>query len=766
MSPRGRGVVALAGVVALSCGAAIEVPPFRILFPDNRLTSIEGVLSRIGRPEAARPVNAPGAALLVIANANRVVAHDVVSDRRLWQAELPVGSAPIVTRKAVFVLSGEDVVALSLDGGRLLWRFPREESFLGATASSDVAYLVFGTAVSAVARITERRAGALVAVDLETGDELYRIETERQFGAPSVAGEIVVLPWERQYISFFSGRTGTEMARLRTRDDVISFVESRPEGVFYGGRGLYRLTARSVAGTKTGQTRRALPESLELPGEPSWGRDGYVPAVDDAAREGIRVYWAPGVSDIGELPIAGEMVYYLYYRYLFGISATDGAVKWGTRLSADVVAASATAGGLALLDQEGILQFVRAEDGAVDHRSAVVSPPLFSGAFDLGGARPPANVESAPRSVRVRLLEIALDRDNRLVPARAFAARALGLDPDPLVTADLVQIIGRRDVPQVVRDAAARGLEGRRHGTEPLLAALEPQYDYLRRTEPGPVGALAAAVSSMHERRAVPALLRHLDDPHSSPETLAAVAKALGELGDRAALEPLFAFLQRYHADPSLGYRPPALAEAIRAIGRLGARPAHARLEEIGADPSALAFVRDAVRETLATPDEPEAETPAAPTPPAVPAPAAEPTPPPAVAEPMVPFLPRSLSMELVNATIEAQVPAMRRCISPAEESTLPPRLRLIFGIVGATGRVDHPSVGGVPAGSPIASCILTALSGVEFQRFVELRQRVTYVLDVQPPAPERRRPGKRPPTKRPAKAPTAPTKAPPRTGG
>jgi hypothetical protein len=167
-----------------------------------------------------------------------------------------------------------------------------------------------------------------------------------------------------------------------------------------------------VAGTKAGQTRRDLPATLELPGEPSWGRDGYVPAVDDAARDGIRIYWTPGVSDIGELPLSGELVYYLYYRYLFGISATDGSVKWGTRLSSDVVAASATLGGLALLDQEGILQFVRAEDGLVDHRSAVVSPPLLSASFDLGGARPPANVESVVRSVRVRLLEIALDRDS------------------------------------------------------------------------------------------------------------------------------------------------------------------------------------------------------------------------------------------------------------------------------------------------------------------------------------------------------------------
>ncbi len=380
----------------------------------------------------------------------------------------------------------------------------------------------------------------------------------------------------------------------------------------------------------------------------------------------------------------------------------------------------------------------------------------------MGGLRPPANVEVGARTVRERLLEIALDRDNRLVPARAFAAQVLGADPEPLVTADLVQIIGRRDVHQAVRDAAARGLEGRRHGTEPLLAALEPQCDYLRRTEPGPVAALAGAVASMGERRAVPSLLRHLDDPCSSPETLAAIAKALGDLGDRSALEPLFVFLQRYHADPSLGYRPPALAEAVRAIVKLGARPARARLEEIGADPTALAFVRDSVRETLDAPDEPEPapapEVPVAEAPAETPreAPAA-----PAAPAPLQPFLPRSLPVELVNSTLAAQVPAMRRCISPAEEATLPVRLRLMFGIVGATGRVDHPSVGGLPAGSPIASCILTALTGIEFQKFVELRQRVTYVFDTRPPPAEGRRPGKRPPTKRPRGA-ARPANAPP----
>jgi hypothetical protein len=77
-----------------------------------------------------------------------------------------------------------------------------------------------------------------------------------------------------------------------------------------------------------------------------------------------------------------------------------------------------------------------------------------------------------------------------------------------------------------------------------------------------------------------------------------------------------------------------------------------------------------------------------------------------------------------------------------------------MFGIVGATGRVDHPTVGGVPAGSPIASCILTIVSAVEFQRFVELRQRVTFVFDTVAPAGERQPPTKRRPTKRPAATP------------
>ena len=757
--------LSLIGLLAAACGPAVDAPPFRILYPDNRAGAIAEVLQRIGSPAAPAPVNATRRPLVVGATDREVFAFDLEQGRRAWRAELPVASRPIVTPRAVLVLSGDDVAALSIDDGHVLWRVPREESLLGAAATADTVFLAFGTAVSAVASITVRRAGALVAVKLDSGDELWRIETNRQFGAPEVAGDLVLLPWERQYISLFDAATGAERARLRSQDDVITFVRVLPEGVFYGGRGLYRLTPRSAAGTKAGQAYRAVPEPNALPGEPRMGPDGYVPPVAETASEKIRLFWAAAATQGDDLSLAGDLVYYLHYKYVFGIAHADGAVRWATRLPADVVAARATEGGLVVADERGTVMLLSAADGLVRHRSSVGVERLGAAVLDLGAFQPPANAEPTPSDLRARLLEIATDRDNRLSAGRAFAARALAALPEPEVTADLVQIIGRTDIPQVIRDAASTGLEGRTTGTTALVDALGPHYDYLARTQPTAIAAVAAAAGAARERRAVPALLSHLDDPHTRPEGLAAIARALGQIGDRSAIEPLMTFLTRYHADDALGQRPPALAEAAKALVALGARPVHARLQALAADPNALEFVRDSIRSALAGPEPTEATggdnasataataTPRAATPPAATPPAATP---PAATPPAAtpPALPRTLPVDQVQATLGSQLAALRRCVGPASATAPPPpaRLRLGFGIVGVTGKAEHLAVTPRQADAVLA-CLTEVFEGLTFPRFAEPRQRVTFRLETAPPAPapRSRRPTKRsPPTKAP----------------
>ncbi|MBI2895343.1 MAG: PQQ-binding-like beta-propeller repeat protein [Deltaproteobacteria bacterium] len=610
---RRAAVVASVVWLAASCGSAVEAPPFRLLFPDNRAGSIEALLARVPDPAAGAPMNAAGVPVLVVASHGQVSAHDVSRDRRLWQAEIEATSRPFVTEDAVIFLAGDDVVALALESGRFLWRFPREEQFLGAAATYELAFLVFGAAPG-------RRASALVAVDMETGAQRWRIEVEREIGAPAVAGDLVLVPWDHLYVSAFAAQSGVEVARMRSLDDRISFVTARREGIFYGGRTLYRLTSRSARGTKRGQTRFELPEPVALPGEPTMGPDAFLPMSPDAARHPAQIFWAPGVSDLADLPLSGELVYSLHRRIVFGIAHADGAVRWATELSEDAIAACATEGGLLLVDAAGALQFIDASDGLVRYRSTVAAPPILSASFDLGILRPHPNVRPESSSARARLVEIATGGDGGLVDVRAFATRLLGRLPGPQASADLVRIIAHAGLPQAIREAAAASLEGRSEGTEALIAALGTHRDWLARTEPGPVAALAAALASVREARAVPALLEHLDDPSTDPETLAAIARALGEIGDHAAQGPLFTFLERYHADDALGFRPPALAEAAQAILRLGGRDARPRLEAIAADPNGLAFVRDATREILAGPDPvPSAPLPAPPAPPPTP---------------------------------------------------------------------------------------------------------------------------------------------------
>ncbi len=59
-------------------------------------------------------------------------------------------------------------------------------------------------------------------------------------------------------------------------DDVIAWIFNDPTGIYYGHRGIYRLTHGSVSGTREGSTRIELPVD-SLPRSPDIFDDGFVP---------------------------------------------------------------------------------------------------------------------------------------------------------------------------------------------------------------------------------------------------------------------------------------------------------------------------------------------------------------------------------------------------------------------------------------------------------------------------------------------------------
>jgi hypothetical protein len=174
---------------------------------------------------------------------------------------------------------------------------------------------------------------------------------------------------------------------------------------------------------------------------------------------------------------------------------------------------------------------------------AVIQAPLDFAPDATGRDAEPA------QSAAATLIAAASTTDDRLLPARIFAVRTLGVMPGVEATQGLLDVASRTNYPPQLRAAAGEAVSHRTDGAEALVAALDQHYDYLRQTTAPPVGYIARALVSARERSGNAGLVRHLQDPETPAQDLPAIASALRDLGDSTVVPALLDFLRLYHAD-------------------------------------------------------------------------------------------------------------------------------------------------------------------------------------------------------------------------
>ena len=402
-------------------------------------------------------------------------------------------------------------------------------------------YLSTGVSVSHV--------GRLLAINADSGWTAFKFQSSKLFGRPAALAGLLFVPWERQNVSVIDRETQEEVARIRTEDDVINFVSAGPLGVFYGSRGLYRFDAKAWAGTKTGSTYYE-PPIQGIPGNPELWSDAFGEATGGRnAREKIRYFIAPANDPSGQgAALEHNAVYLLYFRFVISFDATTGAMRWLYRHTEDIEAISVQPSGVFLVDSPGRVVRLSAQVGQPDWMVSL-GAEVASAAFDVAGFNPPAGPTSPMDSMRVQLLQVILDQDNRLLPFRQYAIGQLALLPDPEVTRDILDVYAQRTSPQARKDSARSALASRAHGAEHLIGALDTHTDYLMNTQAPPMGVVAQALVAMDARQAVTGLVGHLLDPETPIEDLQEVAQALVELGDASLITTFESYLTLYHAD-------------------------------------------------------------------------------------------------------------------------------------------------------------------------------------------------------------------------
>jgi outer membrane protein assembly factor BamB len=590
-----RSLLLVFGLCAACAGTHGAFSP---RYGDNDEGQLATLIQRLKAAPAKQP---PPIAVGVGTNGTVMFGYDLENRRMLWKQPVKPRFSPIVAGGSAVTQEGDQIVARDLQTGRT--RFSIGASGATLVGADGIGSAVLFSVTSGQGTFAKSRVTLMV-----DSTKRWTRELSAPVGAPALVGEVALVPWNRQYLSGLRVDDGEEFARLRVRDGVISHAFAVGGQAYAGSAsGIAALTEDTISGGLRKGPHYDPPKE-ELPGRPEFLRDAYAAlplAAPDSAQNRIRLLFRPQ-TDGNAVALADGNLYLMFYRFVFALDQQTLALKWVYAHEADLVGASVSDYGLVLADMRGEVLQLASRSGRLVFREpnalpsvTVEFPRALAGLGGGAGEGPPTEAE-----VRKQLTAAAQDPDSRLVPMRLLAVKLLAQLDDPEATASLLGLCDDELTTIAVRKAACSSLSNRTLGTEYILAALQRHAKYLDGTTAPPVGALAKAAAAQNEKRAVPLLVAHLEDPSTPSQTLSAVVTALGDLGDGAAIEPLTDFLRLYHADPVDEHVARALELIPGALTKLEGQAARELLTKIVDDPMAAENVRDRAQKALAELDE------------------------------------------------------------------------------------------------------------------------------------------------------------------
>jgi hypothetical protein len=567
---------------------------FASRFPDNEQAQLAKLVERI---QSTPPQGAPPIAVGVTGEPQQLFAYDLHARKVLWKQPVHAQFSPMLAGNYVVLQeqSGK-VVGRSLRDGQERFSIDTDSMTLnGAGGSDEQLALVLTSGAGSYARSR--------VFLVQNGSVAWNRNLKFQAGVPAVVGTLVLVPWGNLFMSALDTESGSEVARVRITDGVLSHVLADRGNVYMGSQhGVGRLTTVIGRGSLRAGPFYAPPRE-DLPGRPLFLRDAYhaSPVLPPAsAQHRIRLDWQPASQGDQSLGVQDGNLYLVFYRFVLALDPINYAVRWIYNHDADIVGAAAQPGGLAFGDEAGGVGFLSARSGqpAWREKNSLGATML---ALPSSGAELALNDEPpSPSALRESLLAAAQDLDARLVPVRLLVVRHLARLDDPQATADLLTLCDDARTSPPVRDAACAALAARKVGGDQLLAALQRHAGYLEGTQSPPVGSLARAAAAQNEKRAAPMLVAHLQDADTRSQDLPDLVSSLATLQDHSAAAPLGDFLAMYHADAVDEHVVQALELIPDALVKLSGPVATPVLESVANDELGIATVRERARAALA----------------------------------------------------------------------------------------------------------------------------------------------------------------------
>lgn len=728
------------------CGAFFETTAaaFGTKFPDNRAEDIGAVMARIQKAKAVdgQPENSKRIPIVVLVTEEKprsLMAMDLTNGKKLWKITPSIQSEVTLSDDLVIYSSTSSINAHDIFTGKKLWSHELEEGWNYHGADVDDGIIAISVGVGGK-DANQYANGRVVALEAKTGVPIWNhLSGGGLLGEPLVYAGMVFVPWDRQKIAILDATDGQEICRILASDFTINFVEGSAQGVFYGSTGsrkgmstLYRFDDNSATGKRDGTT--AFAPSIELvPGEPSFRRDAFAgPVSGRSASEKIRFHWKPAAAKKESISMERNLFYLHYWRYIFALDSATGQLKWAYRSDKDIESIKVVTDHVLGVDTAGELFAIQSATGARIWKGQAESK-IVAAVFDADGFKPEAKGESAAAADPITSLkEIIWDRDNRMLPIRAYAAFLLAAFPQPEVTRELLQIYSNAATPKGLRNAVVQALSGRTSGGNYLVDALHMRYDFLEQTQPPPMNVVAPALVNMKEKSAVPGLLSHLMDHETSMDHLPHIVTAIRDLGDISTVGTLKQFVTLYHADSSFIEHENTLALATESILKFDNKEEAKRfMTKIMDDPQTLPALKTQI-EAILSPEiaaqkareakelaekkaaqkrQKELEQSQA---------AAEAN-----------RVPDALSRSTINRTIAGYQEHFKPCVQAA--LGIAPTLQTIrmrFVITGHSGEASDLRI--LPNNIPnLAECLSSSLGMVSFPRFRNLRQMATYTITI-----------------------------------
>ncbi len=617
-------------------------PPFSVHAQDNQLTTLRPTLGRLPRAAAAsasEPALASGdaqsgsAMVYILAGPDSRAKKDQPAvEKTLYGFDLQSGQLAFaiasdarsrfaVTKGLLVYREGNsELVLREPHSGAPLGRvkIPTDETLVGLVADDGGVYYV--TRSQDDRQGPGQRRSHITALSAR-GEPKWRISTSGSVGAPAVKGGLLALPFRYQEVVILDAQTGSELTRIRQKDDQIGFVQAAENGIYYGvgEKGVALLTESSVQAKKA-DIAYAEPQ-LGDRARVALNWDGYRPEqAYFGALDRNRLLWEGALQGDHRLEFRDHQVIWHSYRFFFSVHTGGGAVRWAyAHPRQNLMASELTDKNVLFVAQDGEIGALDRNTGARIFEKRVTLKPgqqVLGATFAASGFAPSAAATPAAVAALPSVLhEIIFDKDSSFLSVKLFAVQALWNRSEGdgawqrEATAELLRIITAEGLPPQLARAAGETLlkSGNRQAGELIAAALAQSYDFLQDRRPRGLDILAQVAAALEATQTVPVLIERLLDPSTPQTALKEIVAALIALhrpsafdsSDGKTVAALRNLLLLYRSDPVFRNDPMSLFRAAQGLLQLDGAAGRRTVQFAALQPSTLMPLRAQFRKLL-----------------------------------------------------------------------------------------------------------------------------------------------------------------------